>query len=1086
MCEDYNMKKTQFIIFAVASLLLFFSCKNFFGGNDVLIQLEDQIEYINADSCTIFFDNANAQGSFLSSAEKTVKVGFPNEIQFNVKTDAYFFSDFVAVDRNDTSISLNDLVDFKITSTDDEIAKGTIKARITVLEQNNNILIMANCTSLPYVVSTAPSPSDTAYFANTPISITFNTPVMAETVSLENIFITSGGENIARFFESPKLSDDSKTITITTKALELVQFIKDRKAAFIEVSITVSDSVKAKVGEVEYAIIQNENSSWKYRYKPETETIPPEKFDFEVSKTIPQDLEPAIAKANLLNQKAFAAFESQDFFTNYVNDAVYITGRYFDADSKIFSVIVNEVRTNAKDSSIINRPDTAKPYDFSSTFIANNEEKPLNITYEAEGYATFAIPYKIQTKEEGAIKISVSVLDACANPSQVQELTIIKSTGIDISNLDPYNYKLGNRVGGVQDFEGGTVFDSYPNYNSQEHKRLVKTIHIKKTDIRKIIYKDLEDTSFIPDVSIKYKNDSGSEVTEQLVYNAENEIYSIELSVSSTENLQFQIAVGENGTYTDSRSFLFPGKVYIFKISKDEQSNKIMEAYNTGTADKYLYFCDYYKTYKCREFTKVSTRNPAKVYFFFAQNGSLLGEYSDRSYNSDDPETLDNKANDLFFSNVQISPRPNTNSNLSIDINCYISDELWTKYDTIFLEYKNQKYYSWRKVYFEKNGTMVSCSESFNDYLYAYDEDIILYGIGKDGKFYKGCTFTLPKISSLPNSEQYDTISPSADKAYDNAKFYYPYLKDNGFNMFYAFSGVKDAVSGIKTIEYWTEANPSVKTVDKSTIIDTIKLYSASNSYTQFFILLPLPLTDTKEDELTYYLQVTDNNNNIKNVNTSLSLPETYFEIKDFVKGTTPKVSWYISYLSDKTTFTNKVESFLYVYNNGSWSLDEAAGGKTTIEDTPKKVEGKTYELSTETTLPKNAWVKLRVATYENVSYYKCNSLSAEKILYTGTSSTENYANTGSDAVLFYSDQPLFLRILATEYPYETCKNWSRELWEKRPIVVTEKSLPAGTAGKLASYNFKQDYSNIPDGGSFVTIVYFADGSVKMSDVRQK
>lgn len=314
MCEDYNMKKTQFIIFAVASLFFFFSCKNFFGGNDVLIQLEDQIEYINADSCTIFFDNANAQGSFLSSAEKTVKVGFPNEIQFNVKTDAYFFSDFVAVDRNDTSISLNELVDFKITSTDDEIAKGTIKARITVLEQNNNILIMANCTSLPYVVSTAPSPSDTAYFANTPISITFNTPVMAETVSLENIFITSGGENIARFFESPKLSDDSKTVTITTKALELVQFIKDRKAAFIEVSITVSDSVKAKVGEVEYAIIQNENSSWKYRYKPETETIPPEKFDFEVSKTIPQDLEPAIAKENLLNQKAFATFESQDFF----------------------------------------------------------------------------------------------------------------------------------------------------------------------------------------------------------------------------------------------------------------------------------------------------------------------------------------------------------------------------------------------------------------------------------------------------------------------------------------------------------------------------------------------------------------------------------------------------------------------------------------------------------------------------------------------------------------------------------------------------------------------------------------------------
>lgn len=733
----------------------------------------------------------------------------------------------------------------------------------------------------------------------------------------------------------------------------------------------------------------------------------------------------------------------------------------------------------------INRPDTAKPYDFSSTFIANNEEKPLNITYEAEGYATFAIPYKIQTKEEGAIKISVSVLDACANPSQVQELTIIKSTGIDISNLDPYNYKLGLNKNAVYDDKRNIVFDAYPEYNSEEHKKMVKTIHIKRSDIKKIIYKDLENDSLIPDISVKYKNTSGTQVTEQLVYNAENEEYSIELNVSSTENLQFQIAVGENGTYTDSRSFLFPGKVYIFNISGSSDS-KTIEVYNTGTADKYFYFCDFHSVYKCRGFTngKIVTQDPAAIYSFFAKNGSLLGEYSARTYSSSDSETPKYKANDLVFSDVQISPRPNTNTNTSIDINCYISDELWEKYDAIFIEYKATGYPYDQRKYFEKDSNMLSFPESF-DNLYSKDEIIHLYGIGENDKYYDGCSFILPNISSLSNPAQYDTISPTAVAFLNDAKFYYTYLKENGFKIFYAFYDIKDSVSGIKTIEYWAEANPTVKSIGIDKIIGEKKFDNYEGGGATYSNVLTLPLTDTKEDEVTYYLRVTDNNNNIKNVQVSLPLPETYFEIKDFVKGTTPKVSWYISYLSDKTTFTNKVESFLYVYDDSDWSLDPEVGGKTNIE-TPSKVEGKTYELSTETTLPKNAWVKLRVATYENVSYYKCNSLSAEKILYTGTSSTENYANTGSDAVLFYSDQPLFLRILATEYPYETCKNWSRELWEKRPIVVTEKSLPAGTVGKLASYNFKQDYSNIPDGGSFVTIVYFADGSVKMSDVRQK
>lgn len=495
-------------------LILLSSCKNFFSGSELITELEEQIYYNNAPTCTVHFDSSTDYGSFLSAGEKTVKIGFPTEFQFNTKTEYFTFLNFIAVDINDTSVSLSDTVRFKNISSPEEQSKGIYKASITVLKQNDNIFVKANCAALPCVTSYFPTETDSAYFSNTPITITFNTAVKPETITKDNIYITCGGEIISQFFEAPILSEDSKTVTIKSKALELVEFIENKRVALIEVNIAVSDSVKADVAGKEYSIVQDEKSKWKFKYKAEVETVLPQKFDLEFSKKIPQEIIPAIATENLLTQKEFATFTEDDIKTNCFRalvNTVYITGRYFDADSGIAGVIVEEVRTNKKDATLIDRKNSPNKYDFITTLTPDSETAPLNITYEGEGYATFAIPYTLKSEEDGAIKLTVKVLDACANASKEQEITVIRSTDIDISKLNPYNYIIPPPTD-----IGGHNYDMYDQYKFEEHNARLKTININKSDIKKILYADFEDTNFNPEIMIKYENKDGIQTSEQL------------------------------------------------------------------------------------------------------------------------------------------------------------------------------------------------------------------------------------------------------------------------------------------------------------------------------------------------------------------------------------------------------------------------------------------------------------------------------------------------------------------------------------------------------------------------------------------
>ena len=71
--------------------LLFSGCENFLKGSDTKQRLDEKVAYANAQSCTVYIHANDREGTFLSSGEKVFKVGFAEELQFNLNTKDFSF-----------------------------------------------------------------------------------------------------------------------------------------------------------------------------------------------------------------------------------------------------------------------------------------------------------------------------------------------------------------------------------------------------------------------------------------------------------------------------------------------------------------------------------------------------------------------------------------------------------------------------------------------------------------------------------------------------------------------------------------------------------------------------------------------------------------------------------------------------------------------------------------------------------------------------------------------------------------------------------------------------------------------------------
>ena len=96
----------------LCSSLLFLGCENFLKGSDTKQRLDEKVAYANAQSCTVYIHANDREGTFLSSGEKVFKVGFAEELQFNLNTKDFSFVKFRAVSINDHTAIGDEYISF--------------------------------------------------------------------------------------------------------------------------------------------------------------------------------------------------------------------------------------------------------------------------------------------------------------------------------------------------------------------------------------------------------------------------------------------------------------------------------------------------------------------------------------------------------------------------------------------------------------------------------------------------------------------------------------------------------------------------------------------------------------------------------------------------------------------------------------------------------------------------------------------------------------------------------------------------------------------------------------------------------------
>ncbi len=566
----YKSKHFKFLFTTLASVFLctvmLAGCNNFLNGGETKKQIEDSIAYANAQSYKLYLKSDSGMGSFLSEGEVECKVGYTVDIQFTLNKDDWYFDTLEAVSTADAAESRQDYVQFTLNEKKSDKSKGIYVITVKLLKPAGDILIKPKCLPLPYVTGYTPNTKN-AQFANTPVVINFNIPIEdAETgaddslINYDNILLTfdKPGDMKVYFFP-PELNEDKTVLKIVPNAARLKNYIADElKASFVDITISLSDRIIVKNGEQEFPLRQDSNSTFTVRFGVESEETPPDERDFFVSGheiTLATASELDDSKKLLLN-KLSPDLTIAQCIQNMTPATMFIYGKYYDKDSGVRSIEVSEKYRGqfATNTAYYSNYDiVTTSYDLDSN----------NVEYISEnGYTSFLFKYRIQgtlaeTAGGGYFDLSVTIKDACGNPSETKSFAVLCMEYGDTKNFHEYTpkkdtfYQHGINV-------TNTVFSkaadgSSGNYDFSKYNSDIKTIVIKD-DVNdnedKQSYFEIESRNYnekkilLKDVKFvcEYIDRFGTKRREPFTdYNSETKQRSVVLDIDSVTGKSFTV-----------------------------------------------------------------------------------------------------------------------------------------------------------------------------------------------------------------------------------------------------------------------------------------------------------------------------------------------------------------------------------------------------------------------------------------------------------------------------------------------------------------------------------------------------------------
>ena len=994
--------------------------------------------------------------------------------------DGYEFLKWEAVDRN-TGDPLTGAVAFE-----DETKSET---RATVKKNIENIRIQPVYVTLPSIVSTAPAYSDAGVYANMPIEVTFNIPMINEdgsavNFSFDNISIQAAGIGINKYFYDPELSSDGKSLKIVPKALEFTEYILKEGKKAVDVQVTFkTELISIVLGEKAYSLFKNSNAVFTYKVNSTLEKGLPECDNLIVSTT--QDGANLPVEGNSETQFTSLAVINEHAVAKYV----YLHGEAFDADSGIKSIVLEETLLNAKDGTGVNHITKKFVYDTKDLEIIREENKQIE----------FKLQHELSV-DDGRFSLEVYAEDYCGNKSTITKYMLIKDTYIGIDDIYVFNYLFD-----VQHDMGFTWAD----VNKTQFANEINNVKIMiRTDLGQScfnggyyipvpVYNKTRYGSFdypLEDliVECEYISKEGPVhprmviKESKLLYDDKTSKYwALEngLNVDSVAGLKFKIRISDDLGYSEEKEFQFPsipdnikeirknGSIFDVYLNSYVPCNGCVSFYtsggtvcwrlekNDGTEQHAIIGSTYSKD--------ISLYNYEEKFSLFGPLHTLA--VAD-SFTVDSNTENGEEALNLLVPAVTYSPgAPGSGS---VIVTMKFNDQVWNywdeiQFDDLYLQYSDPKTAKKPHLITKNNST------------YVFEDD---YGLGyTDGTTAK---FTMKGVKTYDVLKDANNDITQIKTTSGQKEFTLPVLPESCYTFApnIALCNRYEIVDGqllicpvtvtlaydtqkikrvIYTQKYGTQHTDGY--VKKEVSGNQIRYYYPVESFLEFGDVT-IAVEDQKgntsaskvitKPDMPYILKIVDKTHAYlsESINTSDLDPQIHFSVFE-------NSGWSEDYYYSQETINSNWNGELHIVPELA-HFDPA--------EYPEKKFLRFYyieESRSSTTDP------FRRCSRYSYLYYDSND----------TESHIGYILDDNRGVSVYSEQPVFVYTLSTKRPYDECSQWDISDWEDT-FHRASNEVVWDLNNQIKRYQL--DLSKLESGDNYVVIAHFADGHTDMSSVR--
>lgn len=1026
------MKRILFFLMPILFLLCLNSCRNFLAGNDFIMELEDSIEYNNSPILNIELKSPPEK---MGTISPTGTVSYKKKDSFEVtftKTQYCDFNGWAVLNGGE----LSDAIEITVLSNNDNA--GIYKAKVTIKESIDNLVITPTYTELFFINEQFPDNPRLVYPANSAVELKFNYP-LTETENFKDYFtLKFADEDFSSYYEI-RFSEDKKEVSLVPYAEELVNYMKAKDISSLIMNFALSENFFTTVGEgdavKEFPLILDEKYKFTYMINTNVDSIKPTTTSFSAYRKYDDSYDNELSVLSTTDLGA----------NNHLKNTVKIKADFADDDSGVKYVLIRDTLTNTVDGTATNNTPTEE------------------WTKISENFTDFE--YELKASQNGLVKIEFMPVDYSGNRGEIQSFEVVRDVKTEISDLKVYNFELGEPE------DTGNDGTKYYNFTVEENVR------ISSSEMFSSYYKDItEDAAFY---LFKVTSENNSFTFSSENFSKENNYWFFDYP---TTGIPFTLNISDH----IGNAFEFQ-----YTIPPKPEFNSAYVDFGIPVNQCYVYKNDKWSLSKTGFSTNKNGKNRYLVNF---ESGiqkvrSVVDSFC--SVDSDEITTSTNanpKTTQDFDVKITYEKGEEGSSYFYIIYKLNNNEELWNKYEAIWVtcaEGGETNYFV-----FDKGSNICKTTRGVSYGVPTQFSPITakFFGLVKDSATNEKemQEISLPNYTGNEPFSTFDTTKPQAQVLQDYTSSYE--VNGNGI-LIRPFGNCLDTGTGVQKWYTWTnECNKKVLNLGRRATQDNSILY--------------LPVNDFDGEKITLYLELVDGNNNsatfestIEYKNAPAIAVNEFQELEDNKIHVILATEQYGPQLFDKTVYLYKLE---YDAQSKSWKWNEDRTFQDRFFDNEKDPETNTFfyyykfnNTGFGNALDNDSFYKIITsAKYETdgITYFSepeyFKTFENSKRFKTKDdwdkywdnpedySKNDNYLS-GDNGVLVHSDYPVMLFTVATSKPYSECKDWDYNKWLHNRTTIGPELIKF-TVGESAYKLYKTPLSQIQEGQCYVTFIYYA------------